>query len=134
MVVFRDQKTFVVQEQRELGMYWGSLHRHATTAVPVQGGLEDIHVVWADEGRRDARSMFSPGALWHSDASEEFLSILYKDSVRSWTGAVWLLIFSCHALNAGFEILTTSSRGSSIKLSGMRNSEFRSNDKSPFIS
>lgn len=69
VVVFRNQKNFGVQKQRELGEYWGTLHRHATTAVPAQGGLDDVHVVWAGEGGRDARSMFAPGFLWHSDVS-----------------------------------------------------------------
>jgi sulfonate dioxygenase len=69
VVFFRNQKNFDIQAQRELGMYFGELHRHATTSVPKQPGLEDVHVVFA-EGARGARShIFSPSFLWHSDVS-----------------------------------------------------------------
>jgi sulfonate dioxygenase len=69
VVFFRDQKNFDIDAQRELGKYFGELHRHATTSVPKQEGLEDVHVVFA-EGNRGARNhVFSPSFLWHSDVS-----------------------------------------------------------------
>lgn len=69
VVFFRNQKNFDIQKQRELGKYFGELHRHATTSVPKQQGLEDVHVVFA-EGSRGARNhVFSPSFLWHSDVS-----------------------------------------------------------------
>jgi sulfonate dioxygenase len=69
VVFFRNQKNFDIQAQRELGKYFGELHRHATTSVPEQEGLEDVHVVFA-EGARGARNhIFSPSFLWHSDVS-----------------------------------------------------------------
>jgi len=69
VVFFRNQKNFDIQAQRELGKYFGELHRHATTSVPKQQGLEDVHVVFA-EGSRGARNhVFSPSFLWHSDVS-----------------------------------------------------------------
>ncbi|CAD0088646.1 unnamed protein product, partial [Aureobasidium vineae] len=67
VVFFRNQKNFDIEAQRELGKYFGTLHRHATTSVPKQQGLEDVHVVFA-EGARGARNhIFSPSFLWHSD-------------------------------------------------------------------
>lgn len=69
VVFFRNQKNFDIEKQRELGKYFGELHRHATTSVPKQQGLEDVHVVFA-EGSRGARNhVFSPSFLWHSDVS-----------------------------------------------------------------
>ena len=69
VVFFRNQKNFGIEEQRELGKYFGQLHKHATTAVPRQEGLEDVHVVYTGEGSPDLRSLFSPTFLWHSDVS-----------------------------------------------------------------
>lgn len=74
VVFFRNQKNFDIEKQRELGKYFGTLHRHATTSVPKQKGLEDVHVVFA-EGARGARNhIFSPSFLWHSDVSCIFLA------------------------------------------------------------
>jgi sulfonate dioxygenase len=73
VVFFRNQKNFDIQAQRELGKYFGTLHKHATTSVPKEEGLEDVHVVFA-EGAKGARNhIFSPSFLWHSD-----VSILYS--------------------------------------------------------
>ena len=69
VVFFRNQKNFGIEEQRALGQYFGQLHKHATTAVPRQEGLEDVHVVYTGEGSPDLRSLFSPTFLWHSDVS-----------------------------------------------------------------
>lgn len=69
VVFFRNQKNFDINKQRELGAYFGTLHKHATTSVPKQQGLEDVHVVFA-EGAKGARNqIFSPSFLWHSDVS-----------------------------------------------------------------
>jgi sulfonate dioxygenase len=72
VVFFRNQKNFGIEEQRALGQYFGQLHKHATTAVPRQEGLEDVHVVYTGEGSPDLRSLFSPTFLWHSDVSPTF--------------------------------------------------------------
>ena len=69
VVFFRDQKNLGINAQRELGKYFGELHRHATTAVPKQEGLEDVHVVYTDEKSKDQRAFFTPTFLWHSDVS-----------------------------------------------------------------
>ena len=70
VVFFRNQDDFDIEEQRELGRYFGKLHRHATTSVPKKLGLEDVHVVYADERSKDQRAFFTPTFLWHSDVSQ----------------------------------------------------------------
>ncbi|KAJ4351789.1 uncharacterized protein N0V89_007133 [Didymosphaeria variabile] len=71
VVFFRDQKNFGVDEQRALGMYFGELHSHATTAMPRREGLEDVHVVFTGENSPDLRALFTPTFLWHSDVTYE---------------------------------------------------------------
>lgn len=67
VVFFRNQKNFGIDQQRELGKYFGSLHKHATTAVPRREGLEDVHVIFTGEDSPDLRALFTPTFLWHSD-------------------------------------------------------------------
>lgn len=67
VVFFRNQNDFDIEAQRELGQYYGTLHKHATTSVPRKAGLEDVHVVYADENFKDQRALFTPTFLWHSD-------------------------------------------------------------------
>ncbi|KAI4119430.1 MAG: hypothetical protein LQ345_000676 [Seirophora villosa] len=43
VVFFRNQTDLDIDAQRALGAYFGKLHKHATTAVPLQVGLEDVH-------------------------------------------------------------------------------------------
>ena len=69
VVVFRNQTNFSIDNQRELGNYFGTLHKHATTSVPRQSGLEDVHVVYTDGTSQDMRAVFKPSFLWHSDVS-----------------------------------------------------------------
>jgi taurine dioxygenase len=45
------------------------LHKHATTAVPKQPGLEEVHVIWTDGDSADQRALFAPAHLWHADVS-----------------------------------------------------------------
>jgi taurine dioxygenase len=71
VVFFRNQKNFDIDAQRKLGAYFGSLHKHATTAVPKRGDLDDVHVVYTDENSKDQRALFSPSFLWHSDVTYE---------------------------------------------------------------
>lgn len=67
VVFFRDQDDFDIEQQRELGRYFGTLHRHATTSTPREPGLEDVHVIYTDGNSKDQRAMFTPTFLWHSD-------------------------------------------------------------------
>ena len=45
VVFFRNQTDLDIDAQRELGQYFGQLHKHATTSVPRRGDLDDVHVV-----------------------------------------------------------------------------------------
>ena len=69
VVFFRDQTDFDIAAQRQLGEYFGKLHKHATTSVPRRGDLDDVHVVYNDEKSKDQRAKFTPTFLWHSDVS-----------------------------------------------------------------
>ena len=69
VVFFRNQTDFDIDAQRQLGEYFGKLHKHATTAVPRRGDLNDVHVVYTDEKSKDQRAKFAPTFLWHSDVS-----------------------------------------------------------------
>ena len=40
--VFRNQN-INIHEQLELARYWGPLHKHATTPIPKEPGLEEVH-------------------------------------------------------------------------------------------
>lgn len=69
VVVFRSQHDFTLDHQLALGRYFGVLHKHATTAVPRQPGLEEVHVIWTDGSSADQRALFTPAHLWHADVS-----------------------------------------------------------------
>lgn len=71
VVFFRNQDDLDIDAQRELGAYFGQLHKHATTSVPRREGLEDVHVIFT-EGNKDLRSLFTPTFLWHSDVSTSY--------------------------------------------------------------
>ncbi|MCJ1312008.1 hypothetical protein MMC25_005682 [Agyrium rufum] len=71
VVFFRNQTDLTIDAQRELGAYFGRLHKHATTSVPRREGLEDVHVVYTDEKSKDQRAYFTPTFLWHSDVTYE---------------------------------------------------------------
>ncbi|KAI9709538.1 MAG: hypothetical protein M1820_003298 [Bogoriella megaspora] len=77
VVFFRNQVDLDINAQRELGAYFGTLHKHATTSVPRQEGLEDVHVVFMDKGSKDMRAMFTPTFLWHSDVTYEVQPLSY---------------------------------------------------------
>ncbi|KAF2838945.1 alpha-ketoglutarate-dependent taurine dioxygenase [Patellaria atrata CBS 101060] len=85
VVFFRNQTDFGIGEQRELGTYFGKLHKHATTCVPQREGLEDVHVVFANEKSQDMRAIFKPSFLWHSDVSYEIQPPSYT-SLKLLTG------------------------------------------------
>lgn len=70
VVFFRNQDVNI-HEQLDLARYWGPLHKHATTPVPKEPGLEQVHVVYNDSSRRPDPSAFSKLELWHSDVSYE---------------------------------------------------------------
>ena len=65
VVFFRGQKGFQVEDQLELGRYWGTLHKHATTSVVK--GMDEVHSVYYDKNSLDQRALFAPSHLWHAD-------------------------------------------------------------------
>lgn len=71
VVFFRNQTDFNIDAQRELGQYFGTLHKHATTSIPQRPGLEDVHVVYTDEKSKEQRALFEPSFLWHSDVCSD---------------------------------------------------------------
>jgi len=85
VVFFRNQKNFSIDAQRELGAYYGTLHKHATTCVPKRGDLDDVHVVYTDENSKDQRALFTPTFLWHSDVTYEIQPPSYT-SLKILTG------------------------------------------------
>ncbi|KAL8720534.1 MAG: hypothetical protein Q9225_002626 [Loekoesia sp. 1 TL-2023] len=85
VVFFRNQIDLDIDAHRELGAYFGKLHKHATTAVPRRAGLEDVHVVYTDGSSKDQRAVFSPTFLWHSDVTYELQPPSYT-SLKLLTG------------------------------------------------
>jgi len=73
VVFIRNQSEWTIEEQLALGRYFGVLHRHATTGIPVRGDLNEVHVVYADGVAKPytGPSLFSRTELFHSDVSYE---------------------------------------------------------------
>ncbi|KAF8442285.1 hypothetical protein L210DRAFT_3611722 [Boletus edulis BED1] len=70
VVFFRDQE-LNIHEQLDLGRHFGPLHKHATTPIPKEPGLEEVHVVYNDAARRPDPAAFAKSELWHSDVTYE---------------------------------------------------------------
>ncbi|GJE94542.1 TauD-domain-containing protein [Phanerochaete sordida] len=70
-VVFFREQDIGIREMLELHRHYGPLHKHATTGVPREPGLEEVHVVYNDASRRPDPSAFSKIDLWHSDVTYE---------------------------------------------------------------
>ncbi|KIJ62882.1 hypothetical protein HYDPIDRAFT_93514 [Hydnomerulius pinastri MD-312] len=70
VVFFRDQE-LNVHEQLDIARHFGPLHKHATTPIPKEPGLEEVHIVYNDAARRPDSSAFSKLELWHSDVTYE---------------------------------------------------------------
>jgi sulfonate dioxygenase len=85
VVFFRNQDDFDLEAQRELGRYFGTLHKQATTSVPRQPGLEDVHVVFTSNRSVDQRAIFTPTFLWHADVTYELQPPSYT-SLKLLTG------------------------------------------------
>ncbi|CED82966.1 Taurine catabolism dioxygenase TauD/TfdA [Phaffia rhodozyma] len=71
VVVVRGQKDLTVDQQLNFGRYFGRLHKHATTAVPKSGDLDEIHLVYADKNSRPDNTVFKKVELYHSDVTYE---------------------------------------------------------------
>lgn len=88
-IVFRNQQSMTIEQQRELGKHFGPLHKHATYATPRRGDLDDVvgefnpfvsqfavcwfacAVVYSDRDSRPDLYAFSRAELFHSDVTYE---------------------------------------------------------------
>lgn len=74
VVVVRKQQ-FTGEELRDWGKYFGPpeqpLHQHASSGVPKQRGLDELHVVWHDENMKPSSASYTQTDIWHSDVSFE---------------------------------------------------------------
>ncbi|KAI9509817.1 hypothetical protein F5148DRAFT_1275078 [Russula earlei] len=70
VVFFRNQE-INIHEQLDLARYWGPLHKHATTPIPKEPGLDEVHVVYNFSSYRSDQTTHTPLELWHSDVSYE---------------------------------------------------------------
>ncbi|KAF8599642.1 alpha-ketoglutarate-dependent sulfonate dioxygenase [Ceratobasidium sp. AG-I] len=70
-VVFLRKQEASIHDLLSIGRYYGPLHKHPSTGVPKEPGLEEVHVVYADYTRRPDTSAFSKFELWHSDVTYE---------------------------------------------------------------
>ncbi|KAF8522539.1 hypothetical protein JB92DRAFT_2785388 [Gautieria morchelliformis] len=71
-VVFFRHQAINIHEQLNLARYFGPLHKHPTTPVPREPGLEEVHVVYYDSGsKRPDTTAFSKLELFHSDVTFE---------------------------------------------------------------
>jgi len=70
VVFFRGQEGFSIEDQLELGRYWGTLHKHATTMIP-KNGLDEVHVVHTTKNSKIQNALFPPAYWWHSDVTYE---------------------------------------------------------------
>ncbi|OCF31548.1 alpha-ketoglutarate catabolism dioxygenase [Kwoniella heveanensis BCC8398] len=71
VVFFRNQNSLTIEQHRDLGAYFGPLHKHATYATPKRGDLDDVVVVYADQNSRPDLYAFSRAELFHSDVTYE---------------------------------------------------------------
>lgn len=72
-VFFRDQENFDIHAQLNLGRFWGTLHKHASTSVPrdwEKQGLDEVHVVYTDYNKKPTTA-FPATHLWHADVTYE---------------------------------------------------------------
>ena len=129
VVFFRNQKNLTIDKQRELGAYFGSLHKHATTAVPKRGDLDDVHVVYTDEKSKDQRAMFTPTFLWHADVTYEVQPPSYT-SLKVLTGpprggggdTLWSSQY------AAYDVLSTPMQKYLESLSALHSSHMQASD------
>jgi taurine dioxygenase len=103
VVFFRKQDNLTVDKLLDLGRYYGTLHKHASTGVPKawkEQNLEEIHVVWSEENKKP--TVEHPQTyLWHSDVSYElqppsytFLQLL--DGPQEGGDTIWALGYALY--------------------------------------
>ncbi|KAF8529303.1 hypothetical protein BU17DRAFT_80535 [Hysterangium stoloniferum] len=71
-VVFFRNQAINIHEQLELSRYFGPLHKHASSGIPREPGLEEVHVVYSDAAtKRPDPTTISKIELFHTDVSYE---------------------------------------------------------------
>ncbi|KAF8529302.1 hypothetical protein BU17DRAFT_80534 [Hysterangium stoloniferum] len=71
-VVFFRNQAINIHEQLELARYFGPLHKNASTGIPREPGLEEVHVVYYDAAsKRPDPTTISKIELFHTDVSYE---------------------------------------------------------------
>ncbi len=137
--VFRNQ-SINIHEQLELARYWGPLHKHATTPIPKEPGLEEVHgslfptllsyskswgeapgnlallpqiVVYRTSSAR--ANPFPSTDLWHSDVSYELqppstTSLKLLTSPEAGGDTLW---------SSGYALYSSLSPGLQVYLEGL---------------
>ncbi|KAF8690323.1 hypothetical protein AX14_003011 [Amanita brunnescens Koide BX004] len=114
VVFFRDQD-LSIYEQLDIARHFGPLHKHATTPIPKEPGLEEVHVVYNDAARRPNSTAFSKLELWHSDVTYEIqppstTSLKVITSPEYGGDTLW---------SSGYALYSSLSHGMQIYLEGL---------------
>jgi len=70
VVVFENQD-MTIEEQLDFTRHFGPLHKHATTGLPLKGGLDEVHVVYTDGRAPPDFTTITKIELYHSDTTYE---------------------------------------------------------------
>ncbi|KAH8115947.1 alpha-ketoglutarate-dependent sulfonate dioxygenase [Phellopilus nigrolimitatus] len=114
VVFFRDQG-IDIHQQLDLARHFGPLHKHATTPVPKEPGLEEVHLVYNDSSRRPDPSAFSKLELWHSDVTYE----LQPPSTTSLKGLTIPPVGGDTLFSSGYALYSSLSPGLQAYLEGL---------------
>ncbi|KLO16107.1 alpha-ketoglutarate-dependent sulfonate dioxygenase [Schizopora paradoxa] len=114
VVFFRDQR-LDAHQQLDLGRHFGRLHKHATTGIPKEPGLEEVHVVYTDSSMRPNSSTFSKLELWHSDVSYE----LQPPCTTSLKGITIPPVGGDTLFSSGYALYSSLSKGMQTYLEGL---------------
>ncbi|GJJ08133.1 hypothetical protein Clacol_002341 [Clathrus columnatus] len=70
--VFFKKQAINIHEQLDLARHFGPLHKHPTTPIPKEPGLEEVHIVYYDSAsKRPDTTAYSKLELYHSDVTFE---------------------------------------------------------------
>lgn len=114
-VVFFRNQALDVHQQLDIARHFGPLHKHATTPVPKEGGLEEVHVVYNDSARRPDPSAFSKLELWHADVTYE----LQPPSTTSLKGITIPPVGGDTLWSSGYALYSSLSPGFQTYLEGL---------------
>ncbi|KAF8658233.1 hypothetical protein AX14_007736 [Amanita brunnescens Koide BX004] len=114
VVFFRDQE-LSIHDQLDLARHFGPRHKHASTPIPKEPGLEEVHVIYNDAARRPDSTAFSKVELWHSDVTYEIqppstTSLKIITAPECGGDTIW---------NSGYALYSSLSPGMQIYLEGL---------------